>query len=92
MLPQLLIVNYILLISYSCLPNFANMIKLHNNRILSDEKTQDQLKFNCQQKDTCPLEGHCLNKELIYRYILKENTTSGESITTVLQKMHLIKD
>ena len=63
-------------VSYSCLPNFANMIKSHNNRILSKEKTQDQPKCNCRQKDTCPLEGHCLDKELIYRCILKENTTS----------------
>ena len=50
--------------------------KLHNNRILSEEKTQDQPKCNCRQKDTCPLEGHCLDQELIYRCILKENTTS----------------
>ena len=63
-------------VSYSCLPNFANIIKSHNNRILSEEKTQDQPKCNCRQKDTCPLEGHCLDKELIYRCILKENTTS----------------
>ena len=34
-------------VSYSCLPNFANMIKSHNNRILSEEKTQDQRKCNC---------------------------------------------
>ena len=61
-------------VSYSCLPNFANMIKSHNNRILSEEKIQDQPKCNCQQKGTCPL-GHCLDKELIYRCILKENTT-----------------
>ena len=51
-------------------------IKSHNNRILSEEKTQDQPKCNCRQKDTCPLEGHCLDKELIYQCILKENTTS----------------
>ena len=64
-------------VSYSCLPNFVNMIKSLNNRILlSEEKIQDQPKCNCQQKDTCPLEGHCLDKELIYRCILKENTTS----------------
>ena len=25
-------------VSYSCLSNFANMIKSHNNRILSEEK------------------------------------------------------
>ena len=63
-------------VSYSCLPNFANMINSHNNRILSEEKTQDQPKCNCRQKDTCPLKQHCLDKELIYRCILKENTTS----------------
>ena len=63
-------------VSYSCLPNFANIIKSHNNRILSEEKTQDQPKCNCRQKDTCPLEGHCLDKELIYQCNLKENTTS----------------
>ena len=50
-------------VSYSCLPNFGNIIKPYNNRILSEEKTQDQPKCNCQQKDTCPLEGHCLDKE-----------------------------
>ena len=63
-------------VSYSCLPNFANIIKSHNNRILSEEKTQDQPKCNCRQKDTCPLEGNCLDKELIYQCNLKENTTS----------------
>ena len=34
-------------VSCSCLPNFANMIKSHNNRILSEEKTQYQPKCNC---------------------------------------------
>ena len=52
------------------------MIKLHNNRIQFEEKTQDQSKYDSQQKNTCPLEGHCLDKELIYQCTLKENTTS----------------
>ena len=63
-------------VSYNCLPNFANMIKSHNNRILSEEKTQDQQKCNCWQKDTSTLEKNCLDKELIYQCTLKENTTS----------------
>ena len=63
-------------VSYSCLPNFTNMIKSHNNRILFDEKTQDQPKCNCRQKDSCPLAGDCLDKALIYQCILKEKTTS----------------
>ena len=52
------------------------MIKPHNNRIMSEEKTQDQQKCNCWQKDICPLEGNCLDKELMYQCTLKENTTS----------------
>ena len=55
-------------VSYSCLPNFDNMIKEHNNRIFPKEKTQNQSKYNCRQKDTCSLEGNCLDKELIYQF------------------------
>ena len=50
-------------ISYSCLSSFVNMIKTRNNRIFSEEKTKDQPKGNCRQKDACPLEGNCLDKE-----------------------------
>ena len=60
-------------VSFSYLSNFVNVIKSHNNRILS---TEDQLKCNCRQKDACPLEGNCLDKELIYQCNLKGNTTS----------------
>ena len=63
-------------VSYSCLPIFANRIKSCNNRILSEEKTQYQPKCKCQPKDTCSLEGNCLDKELTYQGKLKENTTS----------------
>ena len=64
-------------VSYSCLRNFANIIKQHNNRIMFEEKTQDQPKCNCRQKDACPLEGNGLDKELIYQCNLKEINTSG---------------
>ena len=52
------------------------MIKAHNNRILSEEKTQDQTKCNCRQRDACPLDRNCLDKELIYQCNLKENNTN----------------
>ena len=54
------------------------MIKSHNNRILSEKTTQDQPKCDCRQKDTCPLEGNYLDKELIYQCNLKEDTTSDK--------------
>ena len=44
-------------VSYSCLPNFANMIKSHNNRILPEEKTQDQSKIRCTLKENTPSDG-----------------------------------
>ena len=51
------------------------MIKAHNNRILSEEKTQDQ-QCSYRQKDACPLEGSCLDKELIYQCNSKKYKTS----------------
>ena len=51
-------------------------LKAHNNRILYEEKTQDQYKRNCRQKDACPVMGNCLDKEAIYQCNLKENNTS----------------
>ena len=52
------------------------MIKAQNNKILSEGKPQDQPKCNCQQKHACPIEGNCLDKELVYQCNLKENNTS----------------
>ena len=54
------------------------MMKYHNNIMFSEENSLDQPKRNCRQKDTCPLEGNCLDKELIYQYNLKVNTTRDE--------------
>ena len=62
-------------VSYSCLLNFPDMIKSHNKKFLSEKEAQDQPKSNCRQKDTCPLEVNCLDKELLYQCNLKENTT-----------------
>ena len=74
---SLLIKKIQLHISYSCFPNFPNTIKSYNNRISSEEVAQSKPKCNCRQRDTCPLEGNCLNKEIIYQCNLKESTISG---------------
>ena len=50
------------IVNYSGLPNFASLIKSHSSRILSEDTGQGQPKCNCRQKDTCPLEGNCLDK------------------------------
>lgn len=51
-------------VSYSCLPNFTSM-KSHKNIILYEETAQDYAKCSCQQKDPCPVETNCCDKELI---------------------------
>ena len=58
-------------------PNVINMIKSYNNRISTEKKAQGQPKCKWWQKDTCPVEINCLDKELICRCKLKENTTSN---------------
>ena len=76
-------------VSYSCLPNFANMIKPHN-RILSEKTAQGQPKCNCWQKNTCIPEGNCIDNEPIYQCNLKKNAIIVmESIITVLQRILL---
>ena len=79
-------------VSYSCLIYFANMIKLHNNRILYEETAQGQHRCNCWQKDVGPLVGNCLGKELIHQCNLKENTASNEVNYNSLTENTFIKN
>ena len=67
------------------------MKKAHNNRILHEEKTQDEPKCNCRQKDAFPLEENCLDKELMQQCDLKDNNTSDGVIHNSLTE-NTIKD
>ena len=58
-------------VSYSCLPNVASIVTSHNKTILSNNPTTDSPKCNCRKKESCPLEGNCLDKNVIYRCNLK---------------------
>ena len=58
-------------ISYSCSKNLKAIIQAHNQKILS-ENTQPQTeekKCNCQKnrKNKCPLNGHCVQANVIYQ-------------------------
>ena len=66
-------------ISYSCMNNAKQIIDNHNKQILksytqaNDTATanpntiQNKKTCNCRQKNTCPLEGNCLQSSVIYR-------------------------
>lgn len=56
-------------LSYSCTKNMKNIILNHNRKLLSEENTNvnpDTL-CNCRNAEDCPLEGNCLEKELVYK-------------------------
>ena len=52
-------------VSYSCLPNLDTTIKSHNIN-LQRNTTPEIHKCNCRNKESCPLNGNCLTKSLVY--------------------------
>ena len=48
-------------VSYSSLPNFASIINSHNKKILrQEEMVSPKPHCNCRVKESCPLNGDCL--------------------------------
>ena len=61
-------------VSYSCLPNMARIVSAHNKTILNEEeKPAVKRPCNCQKKNTCPLNGTCLEKSVIYKCHVKKS-------------------
>ena len=68
-------------VSYSCLPNVKQTISNNNHRLLQlhrmKESTQDSKLCNCRQKSSCPLDGKCLTKCVVYKAIVTETTSNN---------------
>ena len=63
-------------LSYSCMPNLATIIKRHNNKVLRDGKQSseapaDAVRCNCREKNSCPLDGACQTRSIVYKASLK---------------------
>ena len=69
-------------VSYSCLPNVKQTISNNNHRILQQqrmkESTQDSKLCNCRQKNSCPLDGKCLTKCVVYKATVTETTSNNQ--------------
>ena len=57
------------------MPNIASHISSHNQRVLRKKDTSPQL-CNCTERNTCPLNGQCLQRAIIYQGDIK--TDDGE--------------
>ena len=51
-------------VSYSSLPNFKSVINGHNKNILNEQEKPSPR--NCRDKTSCPLNGSCQHKNLVY--------------------------
>ena len=71
-------------LSYSCTPSMKQVIDGHNKATLKKakqpEKDQTVKMCNCRNKNDCPLEGECLQKEIVYQATV---TTSEKKETYV---------
>ena len=65
--------------SYSCLPNIARIISLHNKSVLTAKPTNQVKKCNCCNKESYPLKGNCLQKIVIYKYTIKSAENEEEA-------------
>ena len=63
------------------MPNIKSIIASHNKRILSTEQEPEQLsktnkECNCRNLTECPLEGKCLQTNVIYQATITTDTTT----------------
>ena len=82
-------------VSYSCLPNISAIISGHNQKLIqgqvAKQKQEDVRECNCKAgKADCPLQGHCLQKGIIYKASLKSavgnNTYIGQAGNTFKER------
>ena len=67
-------------VSYSCLPNVASIISGHNKKILNNKITKSTTKScNCQKKNSCPLNGNCLDNQIVYKCHVQQNVNEEGS-------------
>ncbi len=73
--------RHTLKLSYSCMPNMKTIISSHNKKLLSQKTqtpapTQQPKTCNCRKKKECPLEGQCLQTNVIYQATVTTQTTT----------------
>ena len=56
-------------VSYSCMNNVRSIITSHNTRIIRKSQTQvtGVDNWNCRNKEACPLQNKCTNKDIVYK-------------------------
>ena len=60
--------NNVVKLSYSCIPNMADIFLAHNKKLLKSHNGKSEFKpCNCRYKPSCPLNGNCRDKAIVYQ-------------------------
>ena len=59
-------------LSYSCTPNMVDILSAHNKKLLKYHNGKPEFKpCNCRYKPSCPLNGNCRDKAIVYQAIVQ---------------------
>ena len=70
-------------VSYRTTPNMAKIISGHNSKLTTQPETGPEQSCNCGNQDTCPMEGHCLKRNVIYQATVTANQPQATPETYV---------
>ena len=62
-------------LSYSCMPNMETIINKHNYKILNPKSINNEKFCNCRNKDRCPLNGNCIQTDVVYKATCSTRTS-----------------
>ena len=65
-------------VSYSCMNNVRSIITNHNTRIIRKSQTRviSVDNYNCRNKEACPLQNKCMNKDIVYKATISTSNTN----------------
>ena len=72
--------------SYRTCPNMKQVLAKHNKKVLAASKPKEEEERTCdcpkaiKKAGTCPLQGHCLGKNIIYQATVVEIKPNGERV------------
>ena len=68
--------NNTIILSNSCMTNMSSVIKQYNQKVLSSSQTKEIRQCNCKNPVSCPLDGKCLTKNIVYKAVVLAITNS----------------
>ena len=68
-------------VGYRCTPNIGSAISAHNSKLLQPPKETGKKTCNCDTQEDCPVQGKCLETEVIYRATLTEENGNKHTYT-----------